>query len=547
MPRRIELELTSERPDGTWTWRAAGAREPRGELESSILPQGVKVGDVLRAEADITIDGITVLSVLPPKGGRSEPERIEIIGPQREFTPVTSTLVGRAEGRDRGPRREGRDRPDRGGRPDRPDRAPRSDRPDRGDRTARPHREDRPRRPRPEGAERPRPERAAPPPPKPKPKKLRPSRAHRDALMAALSPEQLAIAEQLFRGGMPSVRQAVEEQNAKAALEGLPEMPSATVLAIAEDLLPRVRVADWLDRAEAAIADAEEIALRDLRAVVASSDDVARDESTRELASRLREVLERRSSAEQDEWLRDLRASLKDGRVVRALRLSSRPPQPGENVPEDIGSELAAAAGAAMSSDITPDRWATLLDAVAYSPIRRTIAPAGAPPEPTEELLTMVRKHAGRVPTAAALFGIEPPPPPAPKRAARAPRPAPKPRPAKASHPPLPPLPGGGRRIPPPPRPTKAADPVSSAPPGEVPASAVADSPHPHGDELPTDAPTDAPTAAAPEAPVAVDEADVAPGTEVVEEAQVVPDHDAPGGDELPADAPTFAPADESG
>jgi hypothetical protein len=88
---------------------------------------------------------------------------------------------------------------------------------------------------------------------------------------------------------------------------------------------------------------------------------------------------------------------------------------------------------------------------------------------------------------------------------------------------------------------------VSSAPPGEVPASAVADSPHPHGDELPTDAPTDAPTAAAPEAPVAVDEADVAPGTEVVEEAQVVPDHDAPGGDELPADAPTFAPADESG
>ena len=104
MPRRIELELTSERPDGSWTWRAAGAREPKGELDGSILPSGAKVGDVLRAEADFDIEGITVLSVLPPKGGRQEPERIEILGPQREFTPVTSTLVGKG---DRGDRRGG--------------------------------------------------------------------------------------------------------------------------------------------------------------------------------------------------------------------------------------------------------------------------------------------------------------------------------------------------------------------------------------------------------------------------------------------------------
>jgi len=136
MPRRIELELTSERPDGTWTWGAAGAREPRGEVEGSILPGGVKVGDVLRVEADVTLDGITILSVLPPKGDRTEPERIEILGPQREFTPVTSTLVGKGD-RDRGPRRERRDRPDHA---------------DRGERPPRPRREERPRRPRPEGA-----------------------------------------------------------------------------------------------------------------------------------------------------------------------------------------------------------------------------------------------------------------------------------------------------------------------------------------------------------------------------------------------------------
>lgn len=472
MPRRIELELTSERPDGTWTWRAAGAREPRGDVDGSLLPGGVKVGDVLRVEADITLDGISILSVLPPKGGRAEPERIEILGPRREFTPVTSTLVGTGD-RDRGPRRERRDRPDGGHRGER------------GDPPPRPRREERVRRPRPEGAERPpRRERPAPAPPKPKPKpkKLRPMHANRDALLGALSPEQVPVAEQLFRGGMPSVRHALEEQNAKAAAKGLPEIPVATVLAIAEALLPRVRVADWLDRAEAAIADADEIALRDLRAVVASADDVGRDESTRDLASRLREVLERRAAGEQEAWLDDLRTSLKEGRVVRALRLSSRPPQPGENLPEDIGTELTNTTNAAMAPDITSDRWATLLDAVAYSPVRRTLAPAGVPAEPTEELLAMVRKHAGRVPAVAALFGIEPPPPPAPKRAARAPRS--KPAPAKASHPPLPPLPGGGRRIPPPPRPSKPA-----TTPEDLTPTASTDPPHPHGDELPADAP----------------------------------------------------------
>jgi hypothetical protein len=503
MPRRIELEVTSERPDGTWTWRAAGAREPKGELDGSLLPAGTKVGDVLRAEADFHVDGISILTVLPPKGARSEPERLELLPSAREFTPVTSTLVGKGERGDRrGPRRDRGDRPDRGDRGPRP---PRGDRPDR------------PRTPRPEGAraERPRRERPAPPPPKPKPKKLRAGRAHRDALVAGLSPEQQPIAEQLFRGGMPSVRTALEEQNAKARAEGLPEMPADTVLAIAEELVGRVRVAEWLDRAEAAAADVEEIALRDLRAVVTSADDVARDESTRELATRLREVLERRTTGEQTEWLQDLTTSLEAGRVVRALRLSSRPPQPGETLPAELTTRLAEAASAAMTSEIAPDRWATLLDAVAYSPIRRTVVPEGAPAEPGDELLAMARKHAGRVPSAAKLFGIEPPPPPASKRA-----PKPKPRPEKVSRPPLPPLPGGGRRIPPPPRPTGAP----TAPPDEVPAAASADSPEPHGDPL-----TPAPEVEVATAPVE----DVAPAVE-------------PQGDTLPADAPVADPAPEA-
>lgn len=523
MPRRIELELTSERPDGTWTWRAAGAREPKGELDGGILPPGCSVGDVLRAEADFHIEGITVLSVLPPKGPRREPERLEIIGPQREFTPVTSTLVGKSD-RSRGPRRDRGDRPDR---PDRPSRPRRDEHPVGARRDDRPGG---PRTPRPEGprSERPRRERPAPPPPKPKPKKLRPGHAHRDALLAGLSPEQQPIAEQLFRGGMPSVRTALEEQNAKAKAEGTPEIPATTVLSIAEDLVGRVRVADWLDRAEAAAADADEIALRDLRAVVASADDVARDESTRELASRLKEVLERRTAAEQAEWLQDLTASLEGGRVVRALRLSARPPQPGEVLPAELQTKLTEAANAAMTADIAPDRWATLLDAVAYSPVRKAVVPVGAPAEPGEELLAMVRKHAGRVPNAATLFGIEPPP--AGKRPSRTPRP--KPTPEKVSHPPLPPLPGGGRRIPPPPRPTGVP---TSAPAADVPAAAAPDSPQPHGDVLPVEAP-------AAEAAPAVDPA---PAVEVEPAVDVEPAADAaPAIESAPAVDP--APAVEA-
>ena len=363
------------------------------------------------------------------------------------------------EDRPRRPRRDGdRDRAPGGGdrRPPRSgpgsgpgERRPRTDRPtDRdGDRPAR-------------GPGRPQRERPAPPP-KPKAKKLRPGRTHRDALLASLPPEQQSVGEQVLRGGMPAVRSALEEQNSAARAEGQPEMPSESLLSMAEAVLPRARVAEWLDRAEAALADADELALRDLRSVVVSADDVARDEATRPLAAQLREVLERRTGAEQEEWLSDLTSSLEGGRVVRALRLSSRPPEPSASLPAELSARLSEAAGAAMTDDIAPDRWATVLDAVAYSPVRRAVTPAGVPAEPGDELLAAVRKHAGRVPAIAEQFGIAAPPSAgsSARRSSSSSRPARAPRPARTSVPATaapvaaagPPLPPGVRRIPPPP------------------------------------------------------------------------------------------------
>ena len=109
MSRRIDIELTSERPDGVWTWRAAGARQPKGELDGGLLYAGAKAGDVVKADADFDIDGITVVAVLPPKGARREPERLEVIGSPKKIELVTSTLVRGGQG-DRGDRKERGDR-----------------------------------------------------------------------------------------------------------------------------------------------------------------------------------------------------------------------------------------------------------------------------------------------------------------------------------------------------------------------------------------------------------------------------------------------------
>ena len=308
------------------------------------------------------------------------------------------------------------------------------------------------------------------------------------------------------------MRAALDEQNKKARAEGAPEVPTEAVVAMAEELLPAARLADWLDRADAALASAEEIDVRDLRSVVVSAADVARDERIRESTGALKEVLDRRSAAEQEEWLTELRSALDSGSVVWALRLSSRASGLGASVPDDLADRLSDDAGKALAADAPSDRWAAVLDAVAYSPVRQRVVPAGAPPDPAEELLAAVRKHAGRVPALRPLFGVDAPPPKAPARSAHArpPRSRPATPPPDLRPPPLPrpPLPPGMRRIPPPPpRPPGGTPPLRHEPGPEAPPAPTAapdpaapspsSEPHEPGPEAPP-APTAAPDPAAP-------------------------------------------------
>ena len=402
MPRRIEIELTSSRDDGSWTWRAAGAKEPRGTVPATLLPGESKVGDVLRVDAEFFVDGIEITGVLPPKGTRQEPERLELLVPAKEEPLVTTTLTTRSRD-DRGPRREGGRR--EGARRDgdgarRGER--RTDRSDRSEREDRPERKDRPpRRTRPE------------PPPvpvveRPKAKRLRPGKVHRTALLEALPEEQRPIAEQVVLGGLPAVRQAIEKQNAERTAAGEAPIAAGPLMEMAEKLVPKVRTAEWRDRAEAAQRDLEVIDLRDLRSVVSTADAAAKDDETRALAQQLREGLSTRAEAEQKAWLAELTATVEVGRIVRALRLSSRPPKAGSPLPAELATKLTEGAGAALTEDAAPERWVAVLDALAFAPVRDKVIPASLPKDLHPDVRATIARLATRIPKIAHIFEIEP-------------------------------------------------------------------------------------------------------------------------------------------
>ncbi len=367
MARRIEVELTSTKDADTWTWRAAGAKQPKGEVAASLLYADAKVGDICRVEAEFHLDGIEVLEVFAPKAKKERDNLLELISrpiPDSELVTEVKAPKGRGRGRDgdrprrdRGPRKEGSS--DRGSRPPR-DRKPAT-------------------------------------PAKPRPTRLKPRRVHRDAVVASVPEEHKPIADQLLKGGLPAVRTAAKDDpNAKA------------IIAIAEGLQPKLATAEWRDRAEAAMGDIEQLDLRDLRQVVVAADKGARDEETRAMAAELREALSRRIEADHTEWLSDLETAVKEERTIRALRLTSRPVKAGSPIPVEIAEPLAAQTAAALGPETFPDRWASVVDALAFSPIRNAVTPEHYPDNLDEMSLDIIRSVADRVPAIAAHYGIKP-------------------------------------------------------------------------------------------------------------------------------------------
>ncbi len=422
MPRRIEIELTSRTPEGAWTWRAVGARQPRGLVESPLVPSGASVGDVLRAEVESGIEGIEIVALAAPPSREEEgpANRIEVVGAPRRGPDISVTLApgsrrrredgrpGRPEGREgrEGPRREGGGRRGAGATGERAEgrgrreTAGRVERPARGGRTERPGTE----RPGTEGG----PRRVGPAPRRDRRPAV--STTHRNALLATLPPEQLPVAEQLLRGGLPAVREAINEQSAKARAAGGPPVSGEALLAMAERLLPAVNLANWKDRASSAQTAGKELRLRELRAVVTASRTVTLDDDGRTLARALQESLEGRVRALREDWISRIGAGLDGDRVLDALRATARPPEPATRLPAELAVRVSAAAGAAMTAELAPAAWLELLDAVVESPVRRTVKPSGIPAG--DEVQAAARAAAGLVPELAKLLGLRIPPPP---------------------------------------------------------------------------------------------------------------------------------------
>ena len=405
MSRHIDIELTSQTGDGSWTWRAAGAKQPKGTVEAALVPPGEAVGAVLRAEVEIGLEGIEILSLAAAKPAHSPEKtegRIEVKGTPKRAPDVSVILAPGSDKRRRDRDDDGERRDRRGGNR----RGPGGD--GRGDERGgeRPARSSSgPRRP---GARRPgegdgRPARGERP--------VAPtSTVHRNAMLAGLRPEQIPVAEQVLRGGLQAVRQAIEAQNTSNKAAGKPPVASDALLGMADELLPVVRLADWKDRASVAQTAGKEYRLRELRAVVAASRTVNLDEEGRTMAKALQESLDQRTTALREEWLARMTNALNDGRVQQAVEASIRPPEPGTRCPAELAVRLAAAAGEAMTADLAPEGWMRLLDAVVASPVRRTVKPAGIPDD--EVAKQAARNAAGAVPALAKLLGLRIPPPP---------------------------------------------------------------------------------------------------------------------------------------
>ncbi len=383
MSHRLEVTLTSRRPDGTWTWRVTGARHPKGVLEEGLLPAGVAVGDVLRVEAEMNVDGIAVRQVLPPKEERPPPSRVEHLGSKRFVEGVTGSAKLARTPKERAERPAGRR--SRGG--DAGDARQSGARQSQGVKRGRSG--DRGGRERPQRAPR-----------------LRPASRHRETWLETLSSEERTLAERLATEGIRAVRQSfqADKPESEAQDSSTPDDTTEARLAVVERLFSALREVDWRDRAEEARKVSEQVDLRDLRSAVAGTPEELPDEESRALAKELRSKLEKRVDLEHSAWIADLGSLLRKGRMVTALRVSQRPPKAGTPLPESLARGLQEGVTPQLNANTTDDLWGRMLEAAAQSPIRLVLLAQEVPPEPSEGLLRTVRRFGERLPALRAQF-----------------------------------------------------------------------------------------------------------------------------------------------
>ena len=236
-------------------------------------------------------------------------------------------------------------------------------------------------------------------------------------MLATLSPEQLPVAEQLLRGGMPAVRAAVELQNKNASAQGRPTVDPATIDRIAEDLLNRTNLALWKDRAAGAIGAGRELRLRDLRAVVTSAKTVWLDDEARVQLKELQVSLTARVDHLRTQWNEKLEAAITTKNAKEALALVARPPDLSTRLSSDSASRVVTLVSETLNADQSPAVWNEIVELAADTSIRRNIKPLGIPGDDSSRAVAV--HNAGAIPELAKLLGMKVPPPPPPTRPMR--------------------------------------------------------------------------------------------------------------------------------
>ena len=367
MPNRLDIEITSQSDESSYTWRSAGAREPKGTVPAKILPNDVSIGDVLRVEADFMIDGIEITSVLPTKSKKDSPEILEILGSGKDASGVTTSLIPKGKKRGRNNKRQQND-----------NRKPKQKRKAQNKKGS-PERKNR------------KPYRS------PRGKRLKASKNYRNEYVASLPETHKPLARQLIGSTIPNLRKTIDKM---ALPQGFPE----AILDYAEELNQQLKMAEWLDKAEAIEENVESIDLQDFRSVVASSGRWAKSPEAIAVKERLENKLNERIDLDHKEWLRSIQDALDDEKTVRALNLSSRSPKAGAQLPEIVTNQLIEQASRALNEQSSAYRWAIVLEAVAFSPVREKINPNGLPSTITDDLKETIAKHGERVPQIANLF-----------------------------------------------------------------------------------------------------------------------------------------------
>ena len=366
MSSRIEIEITSQIDDQQYTWRALGAREPKGTINKSLLPSKIKIGDDFKVEADFLIDGIEILRVLPKRDERKGQETIEVLGSGNENYGVTTQLVKKKKNKKSRPSRKGQEQKTqkrseaRRGKKEAPKRARQSRGPQRG-------------------------------------KRLKAKRSHRNSVIDGLPELHKPLAREVLGKGIPSLRKILKDME-------LPQGFDAEILQYAEKINKQLKTAEWHDRADAVLKNTKEIDLRDFRSVVAAGGQWAKSDELLGIQSQLESSLRERIDLEHQQWLSEIKKAIEDGKSVRALNLSSHPPKPGTPLPEILMEPLIDLANNSLDSDTAPHRWSVVAQAVAFSPIRLKVVPKGTPDRITDELIDTIRKNSDRIPNIAGLF-----------------------------------------------------------------------------------------------------------------------------------------------